>query len=312
MQTASTKPRNKNGKSTKSAIWEIFEEMRKEMIEVKHTVNAEIEQAKAEKKMIEANLDTICAKHANKWRKIKTKLTFLITRNRKEVNQKLHGVPIITSAQTTDYEKFERISNVVIKKSALKVRRKCIIYPGSMFTVCWGYFLIVLLMYTIIMVPLSLAVIDYAENMMLFYVDLVVNVFFLIDIFVNMCTALDEERDSRYEILCSYAQSWLIFDIIAIFPFEFFVEEGFYSLKILTKVPRFMRLARVFKLLKLGGNFKRNQWYKKLTDILSLSPALVKLIQFFVTMLIIIHVTGCLWLFIAKLNDYGPDTWVFE
>lgn len=36
----------------------------------------------------------------------------------------------------------------------------------------------------------------------------------------------------------------------------------------------------------------------------------MRLINFFVTVLLGIHLTSCFWFFVAKLEGFSPDTWV--
>ena len=302
-----------NPKRNKTPIWEIFEEMRKEMVDTKRAIHSEIEEAKAEKKRIESRLEGITnsEKSAFRWRKLKRSLDFWILQSRGTTQQKMHGIPLFGN-RDTDQEKFNKIANLVIHYSQKKKRKNCMLYPDSMVRNYWAYFLVILLIYTIVMVPLTLSVIEIKDSDKYFYLDQTVNVFFALDILVNMRTAIDEERDGCREILVNYASSWLTFDLIAIFPFDLLMEDNKFGLTLLTKVPRFMRLARVFKLLRIGGNIRRNKWYKRFSELVNFSPAAIKLIQFFLTMLVIIHITGCLWLFIAKMDDYGPSTWVFE
>jgi hypothetical protein len=38
----------------------------------------------------------------------------------------------------------------------------------------------------------------------------------------------------------------------------------------------------------------------------------VRLIKFLVATILIVHIVGCLWYFMAKLDDLSPDTWVFR
>ena len=300
-------------KTNKGPIWEIFEEMRKEMIETKKGIQDEIEEAKEEKKMIESNLGSITfsKKTADKWRKIRRSLDFWILSSRSLMKQKLHGTPLFHT-KDSERDKFDKISELRIHYTVVRRRKRCMFYPDSNLKNYWSYFLIILLVYTIVMVPLTLSVIDIKDSTEWFYLDQTVNLFFSFDILVNLRTSIDYERDSCKEIFMSYATSWLLFDLVAIVPFDLFLEDNKFELTLLSKVPRFLRLLRIFKLLRFGSSMRRNKWYKRMNEFLSLSPAASKLIQFFLTMLVIIHITGCLWLFLAKINDFGPNTWVFE
>lgn len=296
-----------------NSLWEIFEEMRKEMIETKKAISAEIQEAVDEKNRIESKLETICSNPDNvkRWRKIQNSLALAILQSRAEIRQKLHGITLFAK-KDSDEVKYRRISQVTIIESEKKVRKSYIVYPDSRFHLIWGYLLIFLLGYTIIMAPLSLALIDYTNFPAVYFLDLIVNCMFFIDIIVCMRTALDEDRDSQMVIFINYAKSWLVFDIVAIIPFDILLGDSVYGLTLITRIPRFLRIFRVFKMVKLGGNVSKNRFLKKIFEALNITAAVSKLLQFFVTMVIIIHVTGCIWIFIAKSDDYGPGTWVYE
>ena len=46
--------------------------------------------------------------------------------------------------------------------------------------------------------------------------------------------------------------------------------------------------------------------------MVSLNAGLMSMLKFFFTMFIATHITGCVWVYMAKLDDFGPGTWVFE
>ena len=47
-----------------------------------------------------------------------------------------------------------------------------------------------------------------------------------------------------------------------------------------------------------------------LNDIMRIGVAFERLAFFGAVFLLMCHVISCLWVFLAKLEDYGPDTWV--
>lgn len=66
-------------------------------------------------------------------------------------------------------------------------------------------------------------------------------------------------------------------------------------------------MARLLKLLKI---FKKSAFFQKIQDIFKLNNAAVRLTTFFITVIMCVHLAGCLWIIVAKLRDNGPDTWV--
>ena len=37
---------------------------------------------------------------------------------------------------------------------------------------------------------------------------------------------------------------------------------------------------------------------------------MVRITSFLITVVLCVHLSGCLWIIVANLNDYNPDTWV--
>ena len=38
----------------------------------------------------------------------------------------------------------------------------------------------------------------------------------------------------------------------------------------------------------------------------------MKLISFLFSVLLFTHLAGCMLIYVAKINDFDPDTWVFD
>lgn len=304
-----------NGQARKTPIWEIFEDMRIELVEAKRSIKKEVNQALAEKEFMESQLERISftPRTVQLWRFLQSNVKRLASENKDLQKRRMFGDSVFEEYNDSDETKFEKLSKLTIKLSEERKRKKCMIYSDSSFKQVWGYFLVFLLAYTVIIVPLSLSVIDFDVFPTFKYIDFIVNAVFFLDIFICLFTAIEDDEDNRCQIFLTYAKSWLLFDIISIIPFDLFLsDDKAAGIKLLTRIPRFMRLARIFKLLKVGGRLKKKGIFRKLGEYFDNNPTATKLLQFFITMVVVIHITGCLWLFIAKLDDYGPNTWIYE
>jgi hypothetical protein len=60
----------------------------------------------------------------------------------------------------------------------------------------------------------------------------------------------------------------------------------------------------------MSARIKKVGALKQINDFFKLNASLMKLLQFFFSMFVVTHITGCIWLYIAKIYDFGPDTWV--
>lgn len=47
-------------------------------------------------------------------------------------------------------------------------------------------------------------------------------------------------------------------------------------------------------------------------DLLNLNSTTVRVLKFFFTVIICVHIMGCFWYFVAKIYKFGPGTWVYE
>ena len=306
---APAKPR-----ANKSAIWEIFEDMRYELKATKSGIDSDVKQAKEQKQEMESRLASLCfsKEGERRWRMIQKSLDFWIVLGKCQARSRLYGSQLYKQTDS-DKKIYETITKIQVEEDQKgKQRNSFILYPGSIFLKVWAALLLALLVYTVITVPLSIGFLDYQELKGFTYFDWFIDGIFLADIFINLRTAQSEDRDSPMMILCDYAQSWLFIDVIAVIPFDIFFDDGTYGFRLITKIPRFFRVVRIFKVLKVNGNFKKNPYLKKLNEVMNLSPAMKTLLSFMLTMFVIIHISGCIWYFLAKMYDFGPGTWVFE
>jgi len=102
-------------------------------------------------------------------------------------------------------------------------------------------------------------------------------------------------------------------DVIACFPFNMVTSSsgggGYNSLVRLVRLPRLYRLARMGRILKMmsqGGN----ECIEKCQDYFSSKQGLMRLLKTFMSVLMIMHIISCFFYFMAKLDNFGPDTWV--
>ena len=97
--------------------------------------------------------------------------------------------------------------------------------------------------------------------------DIIVEIFFIIDFVIHCITSYyDKNGQLVYkltDILKHYLSTWMILDFISIFPFYIieWCHNDYYSKDIryyflLFKLPKFYRLLRVFKVLKMLQEMK--------------------------------------------------------
>ena len=136
---------------------------------------------------------------------------------------------------TEDSERdFEGLSTIA--------RRKRIILPTSTFRGFWDWFIIVLVLYNAVSIPLEIGF-ETSTPLAQQVVDVFVDVFFITDIVINFRTAYyridgELELDAK-AISINYARGWFFLDLVASLPIDWFLPN---SAGIgVAKIPRLLR-----------------------------------------------------------------------
>ena len=56
--------------------------------------------------------------------------------------------------------------------------------------------------------------------------------------------------------------------------------------------------------------FKSSSFFKRIISVIKANNGIIRLIKFSFTVVILVHIVGCFWYFVAKLDDQHPDSWV--
>lgn len=194
------------------------------------------------------------------------------------------------------------------------------IHPEKPFRLTWdfsAFFLIVVLSF---IVPLELAFFwDAAQPILMVGFGYMVDVFFILDIFLNFFTAFYEGH-SNFGILRTdlkvisknYAKGWFIIDLPATIPFFFEVIEKLFLAEggtgsedsmLLFRLFRYAKVARVAKMLrvvKLGGLMQAIE--EKLVAAQSMTVAF-QLLKMTIVMLLFAHWLACVWFFMGYQHE---------
>ncbi|OMJ76250.1 hypothetical protein SteCoe_24431 [Stentor coeruleus] len=167
--------------------------------------------------------------------------------------------------------------------------------------------------------PLTMAFFESDSQDTWYYLDLILDALFFLDIIVTMNSAYYNQygvlMTKRKTIFCSYAKSWFFIDIISCFPFNVISGSGrnYNSLLRLARLPRLTKLLRLSKLLKIFKNSSSNsRLMRKIEDVLYIKTSAMRLFQGFITAVLLLHLMSCLWFYSAKFQDFNSDTWVVK
>lgn len=199
--------------------------------------------------------------------------------------------------------KFYQIINVKRSKEIF------VIHPGSMFYSVWETVITILVVATCVRRPYQIAVtpevVDEASTTI---INVLIEVMFLLDIFVNFNTAFYTEDfkfvENRKKIAQNYLKNQFIFDVAAIVPLDLF----FLAISLDTKNNWFI-FSYLFKLVRITHLF---EVYNSITDhtqtnffrkMFGMTSSTIRLFFFTMLFFLLTHFGACAWITIAVIHQ---------
>ena len=189
-----------------------------------------------------------------------------------------------------------------------------IISPFSFLKKIWNVIILLLLLYTASVFPVRLSFLD--DNAEWLVVDLIIDSLFMFDIFINFFSAY-ENNEGRIvfkfkEISSNYIKGWFFIDLVSSIPIYLILDNSaVINSEFMSKIQHITKLARIIRLLKLARMFKFNKQLKKYLMSLKISQDISFIVYIMIIVLFAIHWTGCMWYFIATLQD-DPRSWIYK
>ena len=142
-------------------------------------------------------------------------------------------------------------------------RRRKILLPYSPFILCWHVWVVLLVLYNSLLIPLTIGFIerdDYQTMYGLVAWDTAVDIFFLLDIIVNFRTAypLSEGGFEIEPVLVAkrYLRTWFSLDLVATLPIEWIYPQINISAAKIVRLLRLGRLSKNVKVLQRSSMFR--------------------------------------------------------
>ena len=201
-----------------------------------------------------------------------------------------------------------------------------ILLPDNPLRQFWDVIVGIFLIYTSIVFPYRISFLN--ENSKsgkkLKLLDDIIDNFFILDIIINFLTAYytnDERIEKRInKIIFHYLKSWFILDFISIIPINYiinkYISEDNYNMSSLIKIaklPKIYHIIRLFRLIKVFKFAKKNnitKFTRNLLDKFHINIQIERLIYYILGLFMFIHLSACFFFFIAKLEDFSPESWV--
>lgn len=208
-------------------------------------------------------------------------------------------------------EKVLMINNQV--EAPPKVEKVTVLNPESQFYSIWSMIILGGLLYTFTLMPWIIAFEDVEIGNGWFIVETLVDLIFFTDICITLNTSYYNKAgdlvSSRWKIFFHYLTGMMVIDIISVFPFYLVFNSNHTSQQAVIRVIRLSRAIRILRASKI------NKIIKILgeTDtfsFLNTHQGITRLVGGLFFVLLLAHFTACIWLFSAKIDNFGPDTWV--
>lgn len=185
----------------------------------------------------------------------------------------------------------------------------CVISARSRWKRVWDILIMVMLLYSVVMMPLRMCFGGYALWSLV--MDLIVDGLFIIDIAFCFVSSYELPnglvvRDVR-SISKNYLTSWFPVDLAATFPAYLLGESQGQSIMV-ANAPRIFRLIRVLRLLKLLRAYRFRALLENLEYSPSVHPGVVRVLRFGIAALSFTHFSACLWIFLG--DPENPDSWL--
>ena len=192
-----------------------------------------------------------------------------------------------------------------------------IILPDNPYKKLWDLLIALLILYSAIVTPYDIAFSN-SNNVNVF--EIFIDIFMGIDIILTFFSAYTDDEENlvknQKKIIKRYLKSWFIIDILSVLPISYFFKANKSNIAGLTKIsklPKIYRLVKLTKLLrmtKMNSKGNLNRVTKFFMEKLKINANIERLFFFILTFLLLNHLCACFWYFMAKLEDFSPDSWV--
>ena len=192
-----------------------------------------------------------------------------------------------------------------------------VISPMGSFMRRWDVLIIGALLWTAVVTPAEVAftkpTLKTNTGIVLFFLNRVIDAFFITDIFINFVLAIPEAQtghivyDRRY-IARMYLRTWFLIDFLSVIPTDMITiivdSEKIQNLTLL-------RALRLFRLAKLLRILRTMRLFKRLEMRYTIDYSMLALSKFAIITVVLAHWMACAFGFVHDLGqNAGLDTWL--
>lgn len=184
----------------------------------------------------------------------------------------------------------------------MELRKLRLVHPFSSWRRRFNYLLIVLTMFNALIIPYASVFEPLYERDAFFATNLCIDVCFLLDIGISFRTAFFRDGvlvTETKQISRRYLRGLFVLDLFAAFPYDLVTRLALGRTIAILQGPKLLRLVRI---LQIVGTWERD---------IRINTSAVRLTKLSLSMLLIVHWVSCLWFWIASINGFSSNTWVF-
>ena len=171
-----------------------------------------------------------------------------------------------------------------------------LIVPFSNLFYLWNLLLVLTVFYDTFWVPFSIAL-SFDFYGYLYVIDALAILVYIVDIFMRSKLAITKPTTlcfDRAQVMYHYVNSWLILDLLACLPFEYFM------LPFAGGYMQYIRYVRLFRLFKFGRIYELIRLVQTQSDFPSWLFVFIKLFLMFI---LSAHFMACIYIFIGSKED---------
>ena len=197
-------------------------------------------------------------------------------------------------------------------------------HPRSKVKSAWNVIIALLLLYTISLMPFTMAFYTSTPGDIWDDLDLITDGLFFGDFLINCFSAYYDKSETlitnHKTILFTYLKSWMLIDLVSCFPFtlldynqsqqQYYSGNKYNNFLRLLRLPKLYRLFRLSRLLKLLKHYNNAEFIEKIQEYFSIKNSAMRLIKSFFIIALCLHLAACLWFFSSRIDGFNPDTWV--
>jgi hypothetical protein len=232
----------------------------------------------------------------------------------------------------TNHKKFEgdaqqEVADVRERLEEDKRIARFLFAPDSHFTRRWETCTAAAMLFTAAITPYEFALVNFELWSALFWFNRIIDGVFLCDLLKNFLTIFENNdgivvRDHR-AIAHHYIKGWFALDLVGCVPFDLIAyamtiddqdsgQGGVSNAARLGRLAKGLRVMKLLRLLKMVRILKLAKLFQHWITQISLEYSKMLYMKSILTILVISHWFGCLWIIMARFQEPQTRTWMSE